>query len=139
MRSQLITALCVAPLALAATLQADLVTRGIVQESSDLVARGSSSYEGSQKSEQSNDQSKSKSDNNDNSKGGNNNNGGTNVLVNNVIEENTVVILWMNEGGGAETSTVTSTVTVTENGQTQASTVMSAPGTGKTHQVRLLL
>jgi len=135
MRSQFITALCIAPLALAATLQADLAARGI-QESADLAARGSGS-QNSYQSGQSNNGGSSNYDDNSKSSGNSYNGGssGGSTVVNNIIEENTVLVLWVNEGGGASTQTVTKTITTTVNGESQTSTVQSAAGTGQTHSV----
>jgi hypothetical protein len=103
MRFSTITALCAAPLALAGTLQADLAARGAV---------------GVEVSASSQDITKSSS-NKDSNKDSNQDNKGSNS-GSNVIEESTtideVIIIWVNEGGGAATSTVTNTVTVTADG-----------------------
>lgn len=127
MRFSAVAALCAAPLALAGTLQAELVARGAVgvevSESS-----GSSGSSGSSKSSDS--QKSSSSDNSKDNSSNNNNKGNGNTVL---IEQNTineVVVIWVNNGGGAATSTVTDTVTVTQNG---AASVAAA-----THQVRRL-
>jgi hypothetical protein len=97
MRFSAITTLCAAPLALAGTLQADLVGRGLV----GLEARVP-------------DYSSSKSDNKDSHDSNSNSN--SNVLIEQSTTINEVLIIWVNYGGGAATSTVTDTVTVTSGG-----------------------
>ena len=93
--------MCAAPLALAGTLQADLVARGAVE----LEPR----VPGQEMAEKGNSKDMySKSD----YKGSNENN----ILIEQSTTVNEVVIIWVNNGGGAATSTVTDTVTVTSGG-----------------------
>jgi len=111
MRFSAVTLLCAAPLALAGTLQQDLVARGALSLE---VARSESSGD-SKNSDKSNGNSQK---NNDNSgKSGKN---GNNVVVVQQSTINEVIIIWVNNGGGAATSTVTDTVTVTQNGAAAA-------------------
>jgi hypothetical protein len=90
MRFSAITALCAAPLALAGTLQADLVARGV-----DLEAR----VPGGMKDDMGKDSGS-----------------GNNVVIEQSTSIDEVIIIWVNNGGGAATSTVTDTVTVTSGG-----------------------
>jgi len=112
MRFSVITALCAAPLALAGSLQVDLVARGVVgKESVSEVSQQKSSDSKSSDVKQST-----------NSKSGDNNLGGT--FVQSVQEE--VVIIWFNAGNNAATSTVTNTVTVTAAGAAGGAAVAAA-------------
>jgi len=97
--------LCAAPLALAGTLQADLVGRGVV----DLEHR-SESFESSP-----NKASGSKSSSSQKSSGSKSSNSNEDTTVLNVVQSvnEEVIIIWVNNGGGAATQTVTNTVTVT--------------------------
>ncbi len=107
MRFSAITALCAAPLALAGTLQADLVARGAVD--SELTVR--TEHGEVSKGESIKNQGK-----------GNNNNG--QLLVSNTqITE--VIIIWVNNGGNAQTQTVGTTAPVA-----------AAPAAIATHTVR---
>lgn len=96
MRFSVASALCVAPLALAGTLQADLFARGAlgleVRSDKAAVQEKASSAKAST--------SNSKS-------------GSTQVTQITQSTTEDVIIIWVNEGGGAATSTVTNTVTVT--------------------------
>jgi len=83
MKFSAITALCVAPLAMAGVLQADLVPR----EADGLEVRTPGYYKGSKS--------------------------GNHIVIEQSTTVNEVIIIWVNEGGGAATSTVTNTVTVT--------------------------
>ncbi|PSS27198.1 hypothetical protein M430DRAFT_130471 [Amorphotheca resinae ATCC 22711] len=86
MRFSAVATLCAAPLALAGTLQADLVERGAVElETGISISNG---------------------------KGGNSKSSGSSV--------DEIIVIWVNEGGGAATSTVTNTVTVTDASGTSA-------------------
>lgn len=97
MRFSTITALCAAPLALAGTLQQDLIARGVPGLE---VAR----------SEGPKSDSSQKSDSSKDSKGSSS----SNVELVEQSQVNEVIIIWFNNGGGAATSTVTDTVTVTQ-------------------------
>jgi hypothetical protein len=114
MRFSAVLSLCAAPLALAGTLQQDLVARGV---SGLEVARSES------KSERSDKSNGIKSDS---SKGSS----GENVVLVQQSQINEVIIIWVNNGGGAATQTVTDTVTVTQNGGETAAAAVA------THQVR---
>lgn len=93
MRFSAITALCAAPLALAGTLQADLVARGAVD--SELTVR--TEHGEVLKSESSKSESKGKG------------NGQTLVATTQITE---VIIIWINNGGNAQTQTVGTTAPV---------------------------
>jgi len=98
MRFSAVTALCAAPLALAGSLQADLVGRGVVNVETDISVGGGDGK------------------GNDNSKSNNSGNSGNSGNVLSITQSSSVdevIIIWVNEGGGAATSTVTNTVTVT--------------------------
>jgi len=82
MRFSAIAALCAAPLALASSLQADLVARGAVS-AENVGAKG---------------------------KSGSSN--GIEVAIDDSSSATEIVIIWVNNGGGAATSTVTTTQTV---------------------------
>jgi hypothetical protein len=86
MRFSTIATLCAAPLALASSLQADLVARGAVSEEKG----GAQAKAGS--------------------------NSGNTVIVQESnavsVSETQVIVIWINNGGGAATSTVTTTQTV---------------------------
>jgi hypothetical protein len=115
MRFSAVAALCAAPLALAGTLQADLVARGAVGIETSVSVDGSSTeFEGK-------DHSKSKSN-------GDNRDSGNNVVVeasgSTSITE--VIIIWVNNGGGAPTSTVNAQSTFAN---------AAPPGTAATHTV----
>jgi hypothetical protein len=99
MRFSAVATLCAAPLALAGTLQADLVERGAVElETGISISKGSSG------------------------KGDDNKSSGSSV--------DEIIVIWVNQGGGAATSTVTNTVTVTDASGTSAAKA--------THSVSLL-
>jgi len=117
MRFSVVAALCAAPLALAGTLQAELVGRGVV--GLEHRSESSSSKESGAKSSSSG----SKSSNTDSKFSGN-----TVVNVVQSINEE-VIIIWVNNGGGAATQTVTNTVTVTAGTNGAAAAIA-------THQVR---
>jgi len=129
MRFSAVTALCAAPLALAGTLQQDLVARGAVGVE---VARSESQGPNPKGQSQKSNDNSNKQNNNNNNNGGNS--GGNNALLIQQSTVNEVVIIWVNNGGGAATSTVTDTVTVTQNGGGQANTA-AAVGAQATHQV----
>jgi hypothetical protein len=120
MRFSVVTALCAAPLALAGTLQAELVARGAMA--------------GSENKQIANDPKAGPQ--NSNSKA--NNNIGQTQIVQSTTEE--VIIIWFNNGGTAATSTVTNTVTVTAQAAAGAATAAgSAAGAAAaqaTHNVR---
>ena len=97
MRFSAITALCAAPLALASTLQADLVARGAV----GLEARVPGQETPAKGSKDSSNDNKGNSGN---------------IVLEQSTTVNEVIIIWVNNGGGAATSTVTDTVTVTSGG-----------------------
>jgi len=118
MRFSAVLSLCAAPLALAGTLQQDLVARGVKGLE---VARSDSKSGGSDFSSG----SKSDSSKSDYSKGSS---GSDVVLVQQSIT-NEVIVIWVNNGGGAATQTVTDTVTVTQNGGETAAAAVA------THQV----
>jgi hypothetical protein len=114
MRFLAVAALCAAPLALAGTLQADLVARGAVGVEAGVSAE--SSIETSQ------GQKDSKSNSN-----GDNKNGNGNVVVesSSSVSITEVIIIWVNNGGGAPTSTV----------QMQSTFAGAASGSQATHSV----
>lgn len=108
MRFSAITALCAAPLALAGTLQADLVARGAVDtELSVRTNHESSKSEGS-------------------SKGSNQviHAGSSNAQVTEVI------IIWINAGNNAATQTVTSTIAAPAGGAAVATHTVTVGGAG---------
>ena len=111
MRFSAVVALCAAPLALAGTLQADLVARGAVGIKAEGVSVESSAE--SRGNENSKDSSSG-----DNKKGGGND-------VSNSITE--IIIIWVNNGGGAPTSTMKS--------QSTFSLQEGAPAAAQTHSV----
>ena len=103
MKFSAITALCAAPLALAGTLQAELVARGAVE----VEARGMSG---------SKDQGK------DSGMGSMGDMGGNNVIVQeSSITE--VIIIWVNEGGSSTTSMVNSAMSVSSTAAAATHTV----------------
>jgi plastocyanin len=108
MRFSAITALCAAPLALAGTLQADLAARGAVGLEARVPGQETPAKRGKD----------SKSDNKGDS---------GNILIEQSTTVNEVIIIWVNNGGGAATSTVTDTVTVTSG------------ATAATHSVRKVI
>jgi hypothetical protein len=112
MRFSAVVALCAAPLALAGTLQADLVARGAVGIKAEGVSVESSSTE---------------SRGNENSKNynsGDNKNSGGNDGSKSITE---IIIIWVNNGGGAPTSTMQS--------QSTFSLQQGAPAAAQTHNV----
>jgi hypothetical protein len=112
MRFSAVVALCAAPLALAGTLQADLIARGAGHEDGASVE---SSFTESQGTKDSKSQSN-----------GNNRNGGGNLVVESTsITE--VIIIWVNNGGGAPTSTVQAQSTIAG--------AAAPPGSQATHTV----
>jgi len=115
MRYSAFTALCVAPMALAGFLQADLAARGVVapEVRSPLLAERDSKSSG-----KSNDVK------------GSNNGNTVNIQQSSELD---VIIIWVNQGAGATTSTVTETKTVTANG------VAAATAAAVTHQVYFFL
>lgn len=114
MRFSAVAALCAAPLALAGTLQADLVARGAVGLEAELSVESSGESRG-------NDNRKSSNENNRNR--------GGNSFVSNSITE--VIIIWVNAGGQAPTTTINqqSTFSFQQNGQNGASQVGSTVAT----------
>jgi plastocyanin len=114
MRFSAVAALCAAPLALAGTLQQDLVARGAVSVEAGVSVESSES--------QGNKDSKSQSN-------GHNRNSGDNVVVESQsgasITE--VIIIWVNNGGGLPTSTVQAQSTIAG--------AAAPPGSQATHQV----
>lgn len=114
MRFSAVAALCAAPLALAGTLQADLIARGDASVKAGVSAESSMDESQGQKGQK---DSKSQSYGND----GNSND--------NVVVESTsiteVIIIWVNNGGGAPTSTV----------QSQSTFAGAATGSQATHSV----
>jgi hypothetical protein len=94
MRFAAVAALCAAPLALAGALQAEIVPRGAL----DLRTTGSDSGKGSGDSGKKDSQG--------------NYNGGSNVV--NVIQADAsvteIIVIWVNNGGGAATQTVGTTI-----------------------------
>jgi len=127
MRFSAVTAFCAAPLALAGTLQQDLVARGAMGVEVG-PPQGGPSKQNNQKSN-SNDNNNQKSNNNNNYNGGGN---GNTVLIQQ-SQINEIVVIWVNNGGGAATSTVTDTVTVTAAGGAQGTA--GAAAAVATHQV----
>jgi hypothetical protein len=113
MRFSAVAALCAAPLALAGTLQADLIARGAVGVGAGVSAESIDESQG-QKGQR---DSKSQSYGNDKNSNGN------------VVVESTsiteVIIIWVNNGGGAPTSTV----------QSQSTFAGAATGSQATHNV----
>lgn len=108
-----IAALCTAPLALAGTLQADLAARGAVEMEArragkDMMMDSSKDGMGPQ----------------GNSRGSNSESG---VIIEQSVTAD-VLIIWVNNGGGAATSTVTDTVTVTAGGTSATHSVSLAAG-----------
>ena len=126
MRFSAITAVCVAPLALAGTLQADLIARDVVGIEASSLEVGPNGKEGNGLSRNQNN------NNNQNQRNGNNNNDQS-------ITE--VVIIWVNNGGNAATTTLTTTQTVFAQSSAAAvnggaaSVVSSAVGAVATHMV----
>jgi len=111
MRFSAVVALCAAPLAFAGTLQADLVARGAVGIKAEGVSvESSAESRGNEKSK-------------DSSSGGNKKSGGNDVS-NSVTE---IIIIWVNNGGGAPTSTMKSQATF--------SLQQGAPAAAQTHNV----
>jgi hypothetical protein len=105
MRFSAVVALCAAPLALAGTLQADLVARGAVGIKAEGVE-----FQGKENSK--------------NSNSGDNKNSGGNDVSNSITE---IIIIWVNNGGGAPTSTMKS--------QSTFSLQEGAPAAAQTHNV----
>jgi hypothetical protein len=116
MRFSAVAALCAAPLALAGTLQADLIARGAVGVEAGV------SVESSVTESQGEKDSKSQSN-------GNNRNDGGNLAVESQsgasITE--IIIIWVNNGGGAPTSTVQAQSTIAG--------AAAPPGSQATHTV----
>lgn len=115
MRFSAVAALCAAPLALAGTLQADLVARGAVSLESGL------SVESSSTESQGEDRSKSKS------YGGNGNSGDNVVESQSETSITEIIIIWVNNGGGVPTSTVQAQSTIAG--------APAPPGSQATHTV----
>jgi hypothetical protein len=113
MRFSAVTALCAAPLALAGTLQADLVARGAVGVEAGV------SVESSFTESQGGKDSKSQSN-------GNNRNDGGNVESQSGASITEIIIIWVNNGGGAPTSTVQAQSTIAG---------AATPGSQATHTV----
>lgn len=124
MRFSAVVSLCAAPLALAGTLQQDLIARGVPGLE---VAKPDPKPGNSDSSKDSSSSGSSKSGSSSGSSGSDV------VLVQQSITED-VIIIWLNQGGGAATQTVTDTVTVTQgSGSTAAAathtvTVGGSPG-----------
>jgi hypothetical protein len=116
MRFSAVAALCAAPLALAGTLQADLVARGAVGLESGLLVESSSTESRAK------EKSKSKSN-------GDNRNSGDNVVVEsqNAASITEVIIIWVNNGGGVPTSTIQAQSTIAG--------APAPPGSQATHTV----
>jgi hypothetical protein len=90
MRFSAVAALCAAPLALAGTLQADLVARGVGIEAEGVSVESN--------------ESRGKENSKNLSNKGDSRNGGGNLVVSNSITE--IIIIWVNNGGGAPTTTI---------------------------------
>lgn len=102
MRLSVLSALCIGPLALATTLEANLHARGALRGESVLVARNGQSD--SSKADESKGSAKDK------------NNDGASSTQPIIIEQSSsteVILIWYNQGGNADTTTVTQTKTVT--------------------------
>ncbi|RDW91463.1 hypothetical protein BP5796_02628 [Coleophoma crateriformis] len=92
MRFSTLSALCVAPLALASTLEASLYARGALGGDSNLVERNGKG---------------AKSSNN------NNNNAAQPIIIEQTSSSTEIILIWYNQGGNQATTTVTETKTVT--------------------------
>jgi hypothetical protein len=114
MRFSAVAALCAAPLALAGTLQADLVARGDVAVEAGVSAEASIDQSQGQKGQK---------DGKSQSSGDNKNSNGNVVVESTSITE--IIVIWVNNGGGAPTSTV----------QSQSTFAGAATGSQATHNV----
>ncbi len=114
MRFSTVAALCAAPLALAGTLQADLIARGAVGVEAGVSAESSMDESQGKKGQK---------DSNSQSYGNDRNSNGNVIVESTSITE--VIIIWVNNGGGAPTSTV----------QSQSTFAGASTGSQSTHNV----